>query len=95
MEGTTDVDGIVIIGGLGLPNQMPNQTFFMENAHVKTARSLKCLPEEYENGLAIQAGTVGGLKAYILTSYRLKEFCGRVLRWYFMIYDFCEYYFSP
>ena len=37
-------------------------------------------PEQYQNGILIQAGLIGGLKGYVLTNFTLKEFCGRIMR---------------
>ena len=50
-----DVDGAVIVGSLELASLQSNQKYFMDSANVKLARSAK-LPNEYCDGLLIQAG---------------------------------------
>ena len=79
MDWTLNVDGLVVIGGLEMAGMQPNMKFFMLKSNFKKASSCG-LPEQYQNGILIQAGLIGGLKGYVLTDFTLKEFCGRIMR---------------
>ena len=50
-----DVDSEVIVGSLELASLQSNHKYFMDSANMKLARSTK-LPNEYHDGLLIQAG---------------------------------------
>ena len=65
------IDGVVVIGGLKLAALQYQQKYFLDRANVNSARAYH-LPRHYNNGILIQAGSLGGLKGYILTDYRLK-----------------------
>ena len=81
METTQDIDGVVVVGGLKLGEMQFQQKYFINRALVKNARDHKAqLLERYVNGRLIQAGSLGGLKCYVLTSYTLKQFNGRLMR---------------
>ena len=82
METEQDIDGIVVLGSFKVAEMQFPQKYFMEKARVKSAKEHDKgqLPRQYINGRLIQAGSLGGLKSYVLTNYTLKEFNGRLMR---------------